>query len=55
VKAKRHIEKLTDEVARYWENYVENKWDQIQGHKKKQKIPSSKVRSILFVILQITD
>jgi hypothetical protein len=24
-------------VARYWENYVENKWDQIQGHKKKQK------------------
>ncbi|NNP67199.1 hypothetical protein [Acinetobacter sp. Ac_5812] len=43
MKAKRDIEKLKDEVARYWENYVENKWDQIQWHQKKQK--NSKFKS----------
>lgn len=43
IKVKRDIEKLKDEVARYWENYVENKWDQIQKHQKKQK--NSKLKS----------
>ena len=42
-KEKRDTEKLQDEVARYWKNYVDNKWDQIERHKKKQK--NSKLRS----------
>ncbi len=43
IKAKRGIETLKDEVALYWENYVNEKWDQIEEHKKKQK--NSKLKS----------
>lgn len=43
LKEKRDIEKLQDEVAWYWENYVSEKWDQIQEHKTKQK--DSKLKS----------
>ena len=37
------IEQLNYAVAQYWKNYVENKWDQIHEHKKKQK--NSKFKS----------
>ncbi|MCH7290179.1 hypothetical protein MMP65_01665 [Acinetobacter sp. ANC 3926] len=43
LKEKRDIEMLQDAVARYWENYVKHKWDQIQEHKTKQK--NSKLKS----------
>ena len=43
LKEKRDTEKLQDEVARYWKNYVKHKWDQIQTHKTKQK--DSKLKS----------